>query len=109
MCRRVFIFYIENGWGIKVVDSKRHASSATKVTEYNTWFLNQYQAFKGALLKFVTAADDGFHAVSIRSFIEVRESCMINPCWDRIAIHHAIDGLYTETLVIYMFKLLRYS
>lgn len=68
--RRIFMHYVENGWYHKS-NSNADASTSKKITEYNQWFQSQFAAFKESLISLVGSDKEAFHAVSIRTYIEL--------------------------------------
>lgn len=68
--RRVFLCYSEQGW------IHKGKTSDGKGKEYLLWFHSQYQAFKDELSRLIAGEDETFHAVSIRTILEVRSLLM---------------------------------
>jgi hypothetical protein len=61
---------VENGLYCKTIPKAKSALTE-KVREYNLWFQAQFTAFKDSLLDLVAGDNDAFHAVAIRTYIEV--------------------------------------
>jgi hypothetical protein len=46
-------------------------TNGKKVREYNAWFQAQFATFKECLITLVSSAKDAFHAVAVRTYVEV--------------------------------------
>ena len=68
--RRIILHYVENGLYYKDA-SNATSANAKKIREYNSWFQSQFSLFKDSLIDLLSTGKDAYHAVSIRTYIEM--------------------------------------
>lgn len=68
--RRVFLHYIEQGWYYQSVTDASSIDDK-KRNQYNLWFRKQFFSFKDILIDFINSKEDIYHAVSIRTLLEL--------------------------------------
>jgi hypothetical protein len=84
---------VETGWCHKTVPTNGKADGK-KVREYNAWFQAQFVAFKECLITLISGTKDAFHAVAVRTYVEVSTVfLLVLDCWYTLVFNISITVL----------------